>query len=190
VPECSSTGPYSVVYETNIALLLVLWKWILLTRQWIVSLRNVTYWITNSFSRTVLLRRSKTVRLENKLHWHLLLQVYVHSTSEIPDSSSHFMDLEYGRQLTASIISLTIYSTRDVRSLSLSQRKCRFLEESDLHISPVYSYNLCRMQCRMNQAMRLCGCIPHFYRAKSKLNADLITPYHSTNRKKCRHLKT
>ncbi|PNF35664.1 hypothetical protein B7P43_G17470 [Cryptotermes secundus] len=95
-------------------------------------------------------------------------KVYLHSASEIPDSSSHFVDLKYRRQLTASIVLLEIYSTEDVRSLSLSQRKCRFLEESDLHISPVYSYNLCSMQCRMEQALRLCGCIPHFYRSKSK----------------------
>jgi hypothetical protein len=95
------------------------------------------------------------------------------------------MDLKYLSQLTASIVSLAIYSTGDVTSLSFSQRKCRFLEESDLHISPVYSYNLCRMQCRMEQAMRLCGCIPHFYRTKSRSNADRIIPYHSTNRKRC-----
>jgi hypothetical protein len=149
--------------------------------------RNVTYWITNSFPRRVLLQRSQTLRLENELIWRLFLQVYLHSASEIPDVSSHFMDLEHRTQLTASVVSLAIYSTSDVRSLSLSQRKCRFPEESDLDISPVYSYNLCRMQCRMDQAMRLCGCVPHFYRTSSKSN---VGPYHSTNRKKCRHLKT
>jgi hypothetical protein len=100
------------------------------------------------------------------------------------------MGLKYHHQLTASIVSLAIYSSGDVRSLRLSQRKCRFLEESELRISPVYSYNLCRMQCRVDQAMRLCGCIPHFYRTKSKSNIDLITPYHTTNRQKRRRLKT
>lgn len=99
---------------------------------------------------------------------HHVNQVYLHGAAEVPDSSSHFINLKYHHQLTASVLSLTIYSTDDVRSLSISQRKCRFLEESDLLISPVYSYNLCRMQCRMDQAMRLCGCIPHFYRTKGK----------------------
>jgi hypothetical protein len=135
----------------------------------------MTYCVANSFSRNTFLHRGQPIRLKNNLYLRIGLQVYLHSASEIPDSSSHFMDLKYRSQLTASIVSLAIYSTDDVRSLSLSQRKCRFLEESDLQISPVYSYNLCRMQCRMDQAMLLCGCIPHFYRTKSKSNGDLIT---------------
>jgi hypothetical protein len=159
------TGPYSVINKSRTELLR---KWILLTRQWVNCSRSVTYWITNSVSRRILHHISQTLRFQNKLIWRLLLQVYLHSASEIPDVSSHFMDLEHLTQLTASIVSLAIYSTSDVRSLRISQRKCRFLEESDLDISPVYSYNLCRMQCRMDLAMRLCGCIPHFYRTKSK----------------------
>ncbi|XP_021929644.1 sodium channel protein Nach-like [Zootermopsis nevadensis] len=95
-------------------------------------------------------------------------KVYIHNAHEVPDSSSHFLNLKYGNQLTVSVLSLTIYSTDDVTSLNIYQRKCRFLEESDLQISPVYSYNLCRMQCRMEQAIRLCGCKPHFYRTKLK----------------------
>lgn len=88
------------------------------------------------------------------------------------------MDLKYLHQLTVKVVvSLAIHSTEGVRSLSESQRKCRFLEESDLHISPVYSYNLCRMQCRVDQAMRLCGCVPHFYRNKGKWQVDLILLY-------------
>jgi len=95
----------------------------------------------------------------------------------MPDSSSHFMDLKYRHQLTVKVVSLNIHSTEDVRSLSVSQRKCRFLEESDLDISPVYSYNLCRMQCRVTQALQLCGCIPHFYRSKGKWQVESILLY-------------
>ena len=87
------------------------------------------------------------------------------------------MDLKYRHQLTVKVVSLTIYSTEDVRSLSVSQRKCRFLEESDLDISPVYSYNLCRMQCRVTQALQLCGCVPHFYRSKGKWQVEFILLY-------------
>ncbi|KAF2894804.1 hypothetical protein ILUMI_11367 [Ignelater luminosus] len=59
---------------------------------------------------------------------------------------------------------LTIFTTDRAHVLAPSQRKCRFYDESDLRHSPVYSYVLCRMECRASLAKRLCGCIPHFYR--------------------------
>jgi len=114
---------------------------------------------------------------QNKLHCEHVLQVYLHNAFEMPDSSSHPMDLKYLHQLTVKVISLNIHSTEDVRSLSVSQRKCRFLEESDLDISPVYSYNLCRMQCRVTLALQLCGCVPHFYRTKGKWQVEFILLY-------------
>jgi hypothetical protein len=110
-------------------------------------------------------------------HFLHVLQVYLHNAFEMPDSSSHFMDLKYHHQLTVKVVSLTIHSTEDVRSLSVFQRKCRFWEESDLDISPVYSYNLCRMQCRVTQALQLCGCVPHFYRSKGKWQVEFILLY-------------
>lgn len=53
--------------------------------------------------------------------------------------------------------------------LSVSQRQCRFAHESDiLETSPIYSFNLCQNECRLRLALRTCGCVPHFYRSKSK----------------------
>jgi hypothetical protein len=111
---------------------------------------------------------------QNKLNCGHVLQVYLHNASEMPDSSSCFLDLKYCHHLTVEVITLAIHSTEDVRSLSVSQRKCCFLEESDVDISPVYSYNLCRLQCRVKQALRLCGCLPNFYRSKGKWQVHLI----------------
>lgn len=51
-------------------------------------------------------------------------------------------------------------------SLSPSQRKCRLEYESEpLLASSVYSFNLCRSQCRFKMALKECGCIPYFYRS-------------------------
>lgn len=53
--------------------------------------------------------------------------------------------------------------------LSISQRQCRFTNEANsLSSSPVYSYNICQMECRRNMALQFCGCIPHFYRPNGK----------------------
>lgn len=49
--------------------------------------------------------------------------------------------------------------------LSPSQRKCRLETESEeLLTSSIYSFNLCRSQCRFRMALRECKCIPYFYR--------------------------
>lgn len=54
-------------------------------------------------------------------------------------------------------------SAPELNRLSPSQRACRFMNEPMDDTIPVYSYNVCRMICRRKLALKLCGCIPHFY---------------------------
>lgn len=57
----------------------------------------------------------------------------------------------------------------EIYRLSISQRQCRFSHESDVMIaSPIYSYNLCHIECRMRMSLKLCNCIPHFYRSTGR----------------------
>ncbi|XP_069683227.1 pickpocket protein 11-like [Periplaneta americana] len=63
---------------------------------------------------------------------------------------------------TMDLAVISVYATSAVRQLDVDHRKCRFWEESDLAISPVYSSNLCRSQCRADLAKSLCGCVPFF----------------------------
>lgn len=56
-------------------------------------------------------------------------------------------------------------------SLSVNQRQCRFTHESDVMIiAPVYSFNFCHNECRLKFALKMCNCIPHFYRPNGKNN--------------------
>lgn len=50
-----------------------------------------------------------------------------------------------------------------LRSLSIARRKCLFFEEKYLQFFPVYTKNLCNINCRIQAALRLCGCVPFFY---------------------------
>ncbi|XP_023310115.1 sodium channel protein Nach [Anoplophora glabripennis] len=64
------------------------------------------------------------------------------------------------------MISLSVkqtYTTPDARQLSIKQRHCAFPDEIKLKVDDVYSYSACTRQCRMDTAMKLCGCIPFFY---------------------------
>lgn len=62
----------------------------------------------------------------------------------------------------------SIYAGPEVRRLSIQQRKCKFSEESELIHSPVYSYKLCVIECRIQLALKLCSCTPYYYRRISK----------------------
>lgn len=54
-------------------------------------------------------------------------------------------------------------SAPELKRLRPSQRQCRFMDEPIDDTIPVYSYNVCRMICRRNIALKMCGCTPHFY---------------------------
>ncbi|KAJ8920125.1 hypothetical protein NQ315_011782 [Exocentrus adspersus] len=55
------------------------------------------------------------------------------------------------------------YTTKDTAQLSIKQRRCAFPDEINLKIDDTYSYSGCTRQCRMDRAMKLCGCVPFFY---------------------------
>ncbi len=66
-----------------------------------------------------------------------------------------------GRDVTFTVLETTV--SPEIYDLSPSQRKCRFMLEPAVPHMQVYSFNLCRMQCRKEIAYRLCGCAPYFY---------------------------
>ncbi|KAE9544872.1 hypothetical protein AGLY_000415 [Aphis glycines] len=94
---------------------------------------------------------------------------FVHSPYEAPDVACRIFPSPENFYKTLDVTALSIFSTPEIKYLSPRQRGCRFLEESDLEISPeMYTYNMCRNQCRMDQARKLCGCVPYFYRPLKK----------------------
>lgn len=60
-------------------------------------------------------------------------------------------------------LSIEIITTKAIRETFISQRGCRFHQESNLTHFNVYSKNLCMSECRLKLAFKRCGCIPHFY---------------------------
>lgn len=98
----------------------------------------------------------------------LLIKVYFHGPYEIADIVSKNIYSPNGYFLQLYLTGLTLFSSPATKNLGINQRKCRFYYESDLQHSPVYSYVLCRMECRALLSKRLCGCIPHFYRKLGK----------------------
>ncbi|XP_065209884.1 uncharacterized protein LOC135838178 [Planococcus citri] len=91
------------------------------------------------------------------------VRYYVHSPNEIPDISSSFFKVSGRMDRDTSFTVLETTVSPEINRLNPSQRKCRFEEEPTIPHMKVYSFNLCRMQCRKEKAFELCGCAPYFY---------------------------
>jgi acid-sensing ion channel, other len=62
---------------------------------------------------------------------------------------------------------------KSVHDLSVHQRKCIFSNEISLNFfkDEPYTYTGCLKQCKLDQAIDMCGCIPPFYRSKQLANS-------------------
>ncbi|KAI5651399.1 amiloride-sensitive sodium channel domain-containing protein [Phthorimaea operculella] len=57
-------------------------------------------------------------------------------------------------------------TTDEVKEAEIRLRKCRYelLDEPTSERYPVYSYNRCMLDCRIQMILKVCGCVPHFYK--------------------------
>ncbi|XP_014245168.1 sodium channel protein Nach-like [Cimex lectularius] len=130
---------------------------------------NPEYWRQNNFTFVEVGDLFKGNPLEGDIFAQVMemnsgFKVFVHSPSEVAEIASSSRESPPKFYMSLDLVALTIYSTEQTKSLRISQRKCRFLDEGNLKISPAYTYKLCRIECRMKLANRLCGCVPYFYR--------------------------
>lgn len=95
------------------------------------------------------------------------ITVYMHSPYET-------MNIARSIGYTAEAYEFEVFSVEIITTASfqtesfISQRGCRFNSESNLTHFNVYTENLCQSECRLNMAVKFCGCIPHFYPNKSE----------------------
>lgn len=96
-------------------------------------------------------------------------QYYIHSPYELPDISDRYYVVKPSMERDTTFRFQETIGSHDLRRLTPRQRRCRFMDEPASNMaSPVYSYNLCRMNCRKKLAYELCRCAPYFYLPESK----------------------
>ncbi|BET03499.1 Amiloride-sensitive sodium channel [Nesidiocoris tenuis] len=100
------------------------------------------------------------------------IAIYVHSPYEIPAVDQAPLIVAAEHEVDASFIPYEMISAPDLKSLGISQRKCRFTDEP-LPGDKFYSYNMCRMRCRKQAMMQICGCVPFFYAADGVKMCDV-----------------
>lgn len=54
-------------------------------------------------------------------------------------------------------------SEDEIRKIEISRRKCLFVDEPYGKFYKNYTKNLCKISCRIQNALDQCGCVPFFY---------------------------
>lgn len=92
--------------------------------------------------------------------------IYTHSYEESLHARHQMMipPLNPGKILSVISMQETI-SDFTVRELRLKQRKCLFENEAKFkyYKNDPYSYSTCMKECRIDRALKICGCLPPVY---------------------------
>ncbi|KAI5633480.1 amiloride-sensitive sodium channel domain-containing protein [Phthorimaea operculella] len=86
--------------------------------------------------------------------------VYIHGPLEMPDISTKHQYSAEDFYMKLYVTALTVYTAPDA---------ARFIHENNLKHNSIYTYNMCRMECRIQLCLKYCNCIPHFYRRIDEL---------------------
>ncbi|ERL85560.1 hypothetical protein D910_02979 [Dendroctonus ponderosae] len=98
--------------------------------------------------------------------------IYFHAPNEVMEIMDRKDTLPHQRFLTSKYEADVVQTSQNVLPLTVEQKNCRlpldYGEEPLLH-SPVYSYNLCKFECRIKIALKYCNCTPYYYRRLAQL---------------------
>ncbi|XP_015840939.1 sodium channel protein Nach-like [Tribolium castaneum] len=91
--------------------------------------------------------------------------LFVIGTNEIIDITSQYFVVTPQTLGDVFLDIVDIVGDEDIKMLSPKQRNCRYWNEADdLGHSRVYSYNLCRRECRIQLCLKFCYCTPYYYK--------------------------
>ena len=80
---------------------------------------------------------------------------------------------EFDSNVTINLKMQSTKTHKDVKYLRSSQRNCVFNNEMTFShlVDDSYSFSSCLSDCRINQALNLCGCMPPFHKTKGMSNS-------------------
>ncbi|XP_030388356.1 sodium channel protein Nach [Scaptodrosophila lebanonensis] len=86
----------------------------------------------------------------------------VHSPFEVSATHANIIPLHTSDEITASFKVLETVASKNLRQLSVAQRKCVFNDEETSYLK-IYSKSVCLARCRAIMALEMCNCVPFFY---------------------------
>lgn len=77
----------------------------------------------------------------------------------------------------------SIVGSSALHTLPIRRRQCRYINESPLRYYPYfYTKNLCEITCRIQMALKLCGCVPFFYYTGESVQILIYSVFTNSNR--------
>ncbi|KOB69850.1 Uncharacterized protein OBRU01_11215 [Operophtera brumata] len=92
------------------------------------------------------------------LDGEVFAQVYIHGPLEFPDISTKYQHSAKDYYMKLYVTAITVYTAPEAAKLSIGQRRCRFPHENNLLHNSIYTYTLCRMECRIRLCLKYCKC--------------------------------
>ncbi|KAM7344130.1 pickpocket 9 [Cochliomyia hominivorax] len=128
------------------------------------------YWRSNSWDILDHGERVTVHPLDGEIYAQIInlstaYDVYFHSSGDIPSITKQRYTFPETDYTTVELIALEITTDEAAKAFSAKQRKCRFkYEAEEMQTVPIYSFGLCLAECRLFLALKVCHCVPHFYR--------------------------
>ncbi|XP_037902541.1 sodium channel protein Nach-like [Hermetia illucens] len=92
-------------------------------------------------------------------------EIYTHDSLDTPNTRRKLRVSEDTTTFTLlRFNAIPIVASDNIRRLRIKQRKCRFIDESNLNHFPIYTFSLCRIECKINAILKFCECLPFFYK--------------------------
>lgn len=131
---------------------------------------------------TILVDGNSYNYLERGKYWNTtskaIFNLGIHSTKDTADIRGWFdriINIQSGYITKISIKPLEVKADETLRSLDKEYRSCRFSEESeDLTSVKSYSKVNCLLDCKMDEAEKLCSCRPWDYPTPNKINDSTV----------------
>ncbi|XP_049871801.1 sodium channel protein Nach-like [Pectinophora gossypiella] len=93
-----------------------------------------------------------------------IYKVFIHGSDETILSTSPSYSQSLRGFMSFGVQVWTTKISEELRLAPMRLRKCRFISEPISERYPIYTYNHCLLECRIQMIIKLCGCIPHFYK--------------------------
>lgn len=95
-------------------------------------------------------------------------KTYYHGPFDEPNKYNYFEIVVNPKTFSILIFKpVDINTNLKIRQLWIYQRNCRYTDESELEYFPwIYTYSLCKTNCRIQKIMELCDCMPLFYKKR------------------------
>lgn len=132
---------------------------------------NVVFYLNLKFS-LLFIHHLKLLRHTLSLYiWVSQMKLRIHMISlKLRKYSNYSKYFRYHGTFIFCLLYLLFRASLTLRPLSIIQRKCLFYDESNANLQ-VYNVNVCKLTCRANAALQLCGCKPYYYPFISKFNS-------------------